>query len=657
MTISTGEGGMVASEAQLYAMFPEVAKDVVRRAVTQCRGEYDQAAYRLISLETNGREFDVAASTLAQSADAKPRPGAAASPSLHQKHANSPITSADMARMAGFSTSRPPSVGAGGMGRSSVPATNSPRDAGGSPYTHGGRESYSDRRMLPSCDWCGKQFPQDQLEMHMANEHRKEVKEHEHLTVEMKKFKDFRENGGWEKFSADAPTLDALCTTWGNHILKIVVPCLEDERSYSDRTKTLGSLQALARVNYPNAVVYLFGSCVTGLGTLDSDSDTAISVRGDSTMRMERSEEAAVLETLYDTMWKANEGNAGRLGLRCDTVVLESGKIEDVGIRKILRTRVPIVGNNPAGKPDPLPLGIGESRTVRYQFPAGAAPESDEEKRAVVKKSADICGVKVCGEMIVNGNNVLLSTGSEVDQIKLLLGEPRVYRHGNVTPLLASTRWDASCRLYGVRNSHLIRAYLTKPEVRLAAVAVKCWSKKVQINDPRVGLLSSYAIALMFVHFLIRKRKHDFIPPEDVHLTDCTACPPFINFTSPEPENRDEFAKAAGKVFMAFIHFYTFEFDWDREVVTVTHSGVLRKEEVGWIDENAIRVDRGNSVHYHFCVEDPYEEADPTPWGEVREGRLNVTRKITHFRSMFILSRFLKTWYHVRSDRQVSWVF
>eukprot|EP01061_Rhynchopus_euleeides_P002243 TRINITY_DN11718_c1_g2_i3.p2 TRINITY_DN11718_c1_g2~~TRINITY_DN11718_c1_g2_i3.p2 ORF type:complete len:382 (+),score=114.43 TRINITY_DN11718_c1_g2_i3:409-1554(+) len=315
----------------------------------------------------------------------------------------------------------------------------------------------------------------------------------------------------------------------------------------------------------------------------------------------------------------------------------------DAGLRKILRTRVPILGNGPLLESEGVrripcvvmtydPTSQGDMRASETEAKDAVTRAGIPPSQAVVSTSGD-------------GGKVTITFDTESTAVRFLCKcERAAVLNKTFPPAVYCTRWDMSARLYGVRNSQLLRRYLEEPHHRIAAAAVKIWSKKIRINDPRVGLLSSYSIALMFVYYLVQKGRVAFIEPETIDLAQAAALPRYIE--SPDldtNEKKSQMALKVGQAFVGFITFYCFEFNWDTDIISLLQPGVVSKKQRGWTEANSIRVDRGNSVRYHLGVEDPYEKADPTPWGESQSGMLNVTRKITEFRCLEIHQKFIKT--------------
>eukprot|EP01060_Flectonema_neradi_P033564 TRINITY_DN5669_c1_g1_i1.p1 TRINITY_DN5669_c1_g1~~TRINITY_DN5669_c1_g1_i1.p1 ORF type:complete len:586 (+),score=77.72 TRINITY_DN5669_c1_g1_i1:44-1801(+) len=475
--------------------------------------------------------------------------------------------------------------------------------------------------LQPSCEYCGKQLSPGMLETHKEQFHKAEIEEYTKLAYDLRTA---RFGGG--KYTVP----EILSQKWGAIIWRVVLPVLEDAKSYAMRMSVLKSLEIMIRPLYKECKIYLFGSRVTGLAMKDSDTDAAISVSG--IPELVPAEETAILENVYHG-FASNPSYPWPSMSQIHVVTTE-----DVGLRKILRTRVPILGNTPGTKGPPGSTN-GSKEVVFRSTSTDAHEQLKEAKQAIASVGAEIEKFERCEEY------VQIRCRNELDAIKMLSVPNCTLLTPKVPPLVFSTKWDLSCRLFGVRNSNLLRRYLSQRHVRIAAAAVKLWSKKCRINDPRVGLLSSYAVALMYVYYLIRTGVVEWIDPASVSLELCPNIPPF---STPPGTATPEVEAQAGKLFVGFIAFYGGQYNWEQHVISINSPKIVTKEELGWTKDAQIIVDRGNCVRYELCIEDPYEKADPTPWGDPRPGRLNVTRKITAHRSLTIHRKIIAAFKHLQ---------
>ena len=74
--------------------------------------------------------------------------------------------------------------------------------------------------------------------------------------------------------------------------------------------------------------------------------------------------------------------------------------------------------------------------------------------------------------------------------------------------------FDLSFRAFGLRNSYLLQKYMSAhPCVRPGAQVLKDWSKATGLNNSSEGWLCTYAMNVMWLHFLMHKRIHPFVLP------------------------------------------------------------------------------------------------------------------------------------------------
>ncbi|CAK0807455.1 unnamed protein product [Prorocentrum cordatum] len=121
---------------------------------------------------------------------------------------------------------------------------------------------------------------------------------------------------------------------------------------------------------------------------------------------------------------------------------------------------------------------------------------------------------------------------------------------------------DLSCHnTEPLRNSQLLRAYAeASPMARALALLVKVWSKAAGVCGAQGGNLTSYALALMALYFL--QVHPDFgLPLLPTQLFDGFGPPP----AAPRWECRPPLPEALRQ----FFAFYSREFEWGSEVVSV----------------------------------------------------------------------------------------
>ena len=153
----------------------------------------------------------------------------------------------------------------------------------------------------------------------------------------------------------------------------------------------------------------------------------------------------------------------------------------------------------------------------------------------------------------------------------------------------------------GIRNTHLLRTY-AKMDDRVCplVLAVKRWAKARKIADAKVGMLSSYSLVLMVLHYLqvgcwppVLKslRKHypeHFKEDSDVDQLPMSNPAEFI------PCNDSTNNASLGKLFAGFVHYYD-TYHWDTHAISVRAAASL---------------ERSSSPHFKdkwICIEEPFE--------------------------------------------------
>lgn len=213
------------------------------------------------------------------------------------------------------------------------------------------------------------------------------------------------------------------------------------------------------------------------------------------------------------------------------------------------------------------------------------------------------------------------------------------------TTTMAQVKFDVTAhRRNGVRNSALLRAYFDQCpiEARWLAMAVKAWSKRVGVNlGSPGGFITSYGLNLLVVYYLLRHGKVRYVPIEK--FRNCQSIPPLPNGTPLELPADEE---AFGALLLDWLAFYTKEFVYEEEVVTLTGrvrgaaassseppSVLLRSKDLGWTreaeDQLAQRGSEGERISYRLCIEDPYEV-------NLNVGRLVTPLKLDLFKRLLV---------------------
>ncbi|XP_064608430.1 poly(A) RNA polymerase GLD2-B-like [Liolophura sinensis] len=156
--------------------------------------------------------------------------------------------------------------------------------------------------------------------------------------------------------------------------------------------------------------------------------------------------------------------------------------------------------------------------------------------------------------------------------------------------------------LVGIRNTHLLKHYaLMDWRVRPLGLFIKYWARCQNINDARNMTISSYSFALMLIHYLqcgcappvlpsLQVRfPSEFNPKSDV----CTLRPVTLNHHSPND-------LSVGELFLGFLEYFTFTFDYRRDAISVRQGKVLPIHVVQ-------RQTEDKRQWSCLCIEEPFE--------------------------------------------------
>lgn len=219
-------------------------------------------------------------------------------------------------------------------------------------------------------------------------------------------------------------------------------------------------------------------------------------------------------------------------------------------------------------------------------------------------------------------------------------------------------------RRNGVRNSALLRKYFEQaPENRWLSIAIKGWSKRVGMNGPVGGYLTSYGFNILVVYYLMHRRRHEqssaspLMPSEgtdgaavvspsascelstspssssgiefvDKDSLDVSQIPPIPEYLPLEPPNPE----ALGEQVLDFFDFYLSRFPMESHVISLSHKEPITKQSLNWTKtaedmKNNVSTEK---VFYRLCIEDPYEV------------NLNVGRNVSPFKFDLMRKHFLK---------------
>ncbi|KAL9656202.1 hypothetical protein ABK040_007819 [Willaertia magna] len=169
-----------------------------------------------------------------------------------------------------------------------------------------------------------------------------------------------------------------------------------------------------------------------------------------------------------------------------------------------------------------------------------------------------------------------------------------------------------------VYNTKLLQTYSEIDErCKELIFMIKFWSKRREINDPYLGTLSSYCIAIITIHYLQKvllvpylqdiqsfpKMEKKEIDGMDGKFYNCSFESNMTTIHSFMKENYNEdhliTTITTGSLLFQFFKYFAYEFDYENQVINIKNNSKLTKKEKGWTNP----LEQRN----YFCVEDPFE--------------------------------------------------
>ncbi|CCW67884.1 unnamed protein product [Phytomonas sp. Hart1] len=428
---------------------------------------------------------------------------------------------------------------------------------------------------------------------------------------------------------------------WGRKVFDIARERDAGPEKMAEAERARVQLEKVIRSWHPSAEVFIFGSSVA-FAVWDGVSDIDFTV--------------IEVNALEEGTWPPPEKNA----VRAITELLRKAGFSYSNLEPIRHARVPIIKHH-ASTPIRVPResaakgthsgeGTTEgsecssleaediiSRSVRCSL---TQPASHADRAMLEGSIRSGIGAEAVQQIWWNRTSDMMcftcdTTTHAIQAVmcKLTFTSPSLRAcvqplHDESRPELYNVDFDLSFRALGIRNSELLRRYLLNhPCARPGAIVLKDWSKTSGVNNSVNGYLTSYAINIMWIYFLVQKGVVKYVDPiADIpeslrsYHEELTKSPRYRPMLDPawSAEEKLTYEQEAGRLLMEFFLYYAYEFDWENNVVSLNRKGITTKRMLDW-DSEAIAPPMattghpngrrgGNPTRYSFCIEDPYEE-------------------------------------------------
>lgn len=354
------------------------------------------------------------------------------------------------------------------------------------------------------------------------------------------------------------------------------------------------AMDALEQINiivgkFMNCRVYIFGSCVA-LGIWDGVGDIDFTI-------------------IDENKWEKGEW-PGTADEEREKIIALARLLRNAGfafndLEPLTKTRVPIVKHHSPFRT--LTLNP-KSKTLRFTF----FGLTNHTRRQLLDISEYQNGRW-------EGNKLIVEYPSTTSALRQRVSVPitveklhcqQDWLSYDDLPELFHIEFDLSCRAFGIRNSFLLRGYMSQSNMaRVGSIYLKKWSKSCGINDSLHGYLTSYAVNILWIFYLIQKNVVPFVQPMTIApiASDATYMKLIPSFGN--DSEATQFDVQLGHLIAGFYRYYTCEFDWNSHVVSLGTRATVTKEELQWTSTNENKAARfKNRIWYRFCIADPYEE-------------------------------------------------